>query len=373
MTQENQDRNRVRYAVVGAGNIAQVAVLPAFEHAGENSSLAAIVSRDPEKRSALGARYGVPACGYDDLEKIIVREGIDALYIALPNTLHRPFVERAARARVHVLCEKPMAMTSEDCRAMVAACEAAGVRLMVAYRLHFEEANLRAMEIVRSGRIGEPRYFSAEFSQQVREGDVRTRSATGGGALFDMGIYCVNAARFFFGAEPTDVLGFQARSTEERFREVDEMTTAVLRFPGDRLAQFTASQGAADVDSLRVVGTAGDLRVEPAFGYTGELKHFLTAGGRTQERAFAQRDHFAPELVRFSAHVLAGTRPAASGYEGWADVRIMEAIERSARTGRRIALDPFDPGARPRLDDELRKPPVRPPEPVRAPSPSRQA
>lgn len=175
---------RVRYAVVGAGNIAQVAVLPAFEHAHENSQLAAIVSGDPEKRGVLGARYGVATCGYDDLEATIARERIDALYITLPNTRHREFVERAARTRTHVRCEKPMAMTSEDCEAMVTACEAAGVQLMLAYRLHFEEANLRAMEIVRAGRIGRPRYFSASFSQRVREGDIRTRSESGGGALF---------------------------------------------------------------------------------------------------------------------------------------------------------------------------------------------
>lgn len=171
---------RVRYVVVGAGNIAQVAVLPAFAHARENSELVAIASDDPEKREALGKKYGTATGTYPELESLIESSAADAVYIAVPNTRHREFAERAAKAGVHVLCEKPMAMTSGDCHAMIEACDAAGVRLMVGYRLHFEETNLRAVEIIRSGVLGEPRFFSAVFSQQVRLGDIRTRANTGG-------------------------------------------------------------------------------------------------------------------------------------------------------------------------------------------------
>jgi predicted dehydrogenase len=368
---DRSEARRIRYAVVGAGNIAQVAVIPAFEHATENSELAGILSDDPVKRALLGKKYRVATAGYGDLEAFIADEEIDAVYLALPNALHRPFAERAAHEGAHVLCEKPMALTSDDCRAMVEACDAADVRLMVAYRLHFEEANLRALELVRDGQIGEPRYFSASFSQQVRAGDIRTRPELGGGALFDMGIYCINAVRFLFGAEPIEVTAFQVHGVDPRFRDVDETTTAILRFPGDRLAQLTASQGASDVDTFRVVGTEGDLRVEPAFGYTGALKHFLTVGGKTREATFAKRDQFAPELIHFSECIRNEKAPAASGREGWADVRIMEAIGRSARTGERVALEPFDPGRRPEPADEIRKPAVRRPRPVRAPSPNR--
>jgi predicted dehydrogenase len=365
------DKDRLRYAVVGAGNIAQVAVLPAFAHAKENSELAAILSDDAGKRAALGKKYGVAAAPYADLEKVADQEEVDAVYVALPNTLHRPFTERAAAAGLHVLCETPMAMTSADCEAMVGACRTASVRLMIAYRLHFEECNLRAVEIVRTGQIGEPRFLSAAFSQQVRSGDIRTRAETGGGALFDMGIYCINAARFLFAAEPTEVLALQALGADERFHEVDEMTTGLLRFPGDRLAQLTASQGAANLDTFRIVGTEGDLRVEPGFGYAGALKQFLTLDGKTEERTFGKRDQFAPGLVHFSQCVLAGTEPRASGREGWADVRVMEAMRRSARTGARVTLEPFDPGARPEPSDEIRKPAARPPKTVHAPPPSR--
>jgi predicted dehydrogenase len=364
-------QGRVRYAVVGAGNIAQVAVLPAFAHARENSELAAIVSDDADKRAVLGERYRVKTAVYADLEAVIASEGIDAVYIALPNALHRPFVERAASAGIDVLCEKPLATTSDDCRAMIAACAAAGVRLMVAYRLHFEEANLRAIDRVGSGWLGEPRYFSAVFSKQVRGGNIRTRAAEGGGALFDMGVCCINAARYVFRAEPTDVFALQSHGLDLRFREVDETTTGILRFPEGRLAQFTASQGAADVDSYRIVGTEGDLRVEPGFGYQSDLKHYLTVAGKTEETTYAKRDQFAPELVHFSRCILDGTPADPSGREGWADVRIMEALRRSARTGDRVLLNPFDPGPRPELDDAMKKPPVHPPAPVKAPSPTR--
>ena len=141
-------RKRVRYAVIGQGYISQVAVLPAFAHARRNSELAALFSDDPEKLRKLGRRYGVAdTFGYEDFEKGLQEARIDALYIALPNDMHRAYTERAAKAGVHVLCEKPMAISVADCEAMTRATEAAGVHLMIAYRLHFQKGNLKAVEI----------------------------------------------------------------------------------------------------------------------------------------------------------------------------------------------------------------------------------
>ncbi len=133
------------------------------------------------------------------------RAGIfDAVYITLPNSRHREYTERAALAGVHVLCEKPMAVTSRDCAAMIRAAEAGGVRLMIAYRLHFEPANMRAVELVRRGALGRTRQFHSAFSMQVRPGNIRLRDDLGGGPLADLGIYCINAARYLFGANPTE-------------------------------------------------------------------------------------------------------------------------------------------------------------------------
>ena len=281
-------RRKVRYAVVGLGHIAQVAVLPAFRHASRNSELAAFVSDDATKLRTLGRRYGVPArahFGYEQYEECL-KSGIDAVYIALPNHMHREYTERAAAAGVHVLCEKPMALSEADCTAMIGACRRGGVKLMIAYRLHFEAANLTALEAVKSRAIGEPRVFNSVFTMQVEEGNIRVRRETGGGTLWDIGIYCINAARYLFRDEPEEVFAYAANNGEKRFREVEEMVTSVLRFPKERLASFTCSFGASDTAAYQVVGTKGDVRVDPAYEYAGELKQVITVEGRPRERVF---------------------------------------------------------------------------------------
>jgi predicted dehydrogenase len=370
MATENE--RRVRYAVVGLGNIAQIAVLPAFEHAKENSELVALISSDPKKLAVLKEKWGIEhGGGYEDMEKVLRAARADAVYIALPNSTHRAFTERAAHQGMHVLCEKPMAMSTEDCEAMIDVCEENDVRLMIAYRLHFEEANLTAIEIAQRGDLGELRFFDSIFSQDVRPGDIRTRGDMGGGALFDMGVYCVNSARSVFRDEPTEVMGATVRYEDARFTEVDASTMAILKFPSDRIAQIACSQGAADVDSYRVVGTNGDLLVEPAFTYDGEIEHFLTIDGKTKKKGFAKRDQFAPELLQFSRCILEETDPEPSGYEGLADVRVMQAIAESARTGAKVSLGTFARTRHPDLAQGISKPPVKKQEPVRAPIPSR--
>ncbi len=148
-------KGKIRYAVVGLGYIAQIAVLPAFAHAGKNSELTALVSDDPLKLKRLGRKYNVTSTySYDQYDACLKSGEIDAVYIALPNNMHREYTERAARAGVHVLCEKPMAVTVRECEAMIEATEQNRVKLMIAYRLHFEEANLKAAEIVnRAGSV----------------------------------------------------------------------------------------------------------------------------------------------------------------------------------------------------------------------------
>src|SRR5579864_9026585 len=162
---------RVRYAVVGLGHIAQVAVLPAFKSA-SNSELLALVSGDQKKLSTLGKKYSLDHLySYQDYSRALAN--VDAVYIALPNHLHREYAVRAAAAGVHVLCEKPMAVTSEDCRAMIEAAKQNHAKLMIAYRLHFEAGNLEAIRLAKSGKLGKLRIFSSEFAQQVADGNVR--------------------------------------------------------------------------------------------------------------------------------------------------------------------------------------------------------
>lgn len=363
---------RIRYAVIGLGNIAQVAVLPAFAHASENSELVGLVSADREKLRTLGKRYGVATTGtYEELERVIDEANVDAVYVTVPNAFHCEVTGRAARAGAHVLCEKPMATTVEDCQQMIRSTKDAGVKLMIAYRLHFEEANLLAVQRIRAGEIGEPRVFSSVFCHQVRPGNIRTRDELGGGALFDMGVYCLNASRYLFQDEPLEVYATQVLGTDERSADVDEMTTAVMRFPGNRIAQMTASQGAADVSEYRVVGTKGQLRLEPAYEYTGHLREVLTIEGDSKVRTFPERDQFAPELVYFSRCILENIEPVPSGSEGLEDVRILQAMVRSAQSGARITLHRGDRHVRPDETLAMSKPPVGRVETVHAPSPSK--
>jgi predicted dehydrogenase len=361
---------KIRYGVVGLGHIAQVAVLPAFAHA-RNSELRTLVSDDPIKRKKVGKKYNVDRTfSYDQYEECLNSGEIDAVYIALPNNLHREFAVRAARAGIHVLCEKPMAVTEEECEEMIQAANSSRVKLMVAYRLHFEEANLRAVEIVQSGKLGDARFFSSLFSMQVNEGNIRLKRELGGGTLYDIGIYCINAARSLFRSEPTEVFASSVGDSDRRFRAVDEMTSAVLRFPGERLASFTCSFGAADTSAYSVVGTKGELRVEPAYEYVGDLKHRLTINGKTRERTFPQRDQFAPELIYFSECINKGFDPEPSGDEGLADVRVIRSLYRSAEVGRPLKLDSFSRRERPGIEQEIRRPPVKKPELVRVQSAS---
>jgi glucose-fructose oxidoreductase len=365
-------KSAVRYAVVGLGHIAQVAVLPAFEHA-ENAELTALVSSDAGKLKALARRYEIErAVTYEEFGDLCASGDIDAAYIALPNHMHREYTEIAASAGIHVLCEKPMAVTVKDAEAMIRACARNDVKLMIAYRLHFERANLEAIDVVNSGKIGEPRYFSSDFSLDVKEGDIRVRRETGGGALWDLGIYCVNAARYLFRAEPTEVVALTAARDDERFREVEEMLSAILRFPGERLAHFTCSLGAADIATYRVVGTKGDIVLNPAYEYAMELEREVTVGGRKNHKKYPKRDQFAPELIHFSDCILNDSEPEPSGEEGLLDVRVIEALYRSAKSGRPVRLPPRDKDVRPSLEQEIRRPPVTKPKEVKVKPPSRQ-
>ncbi len=359
----------VGYAVVGLGHIAQTAVLPAFRHARENSKLAALISGDSTKRKALGDRYRVPAFRYEELDDVLARDDVNAVYVALPNTLHAECAIRAARAGVHVLTEKPMATSAADCRRMIEAAEESGVRLMVAYRLHFDPANLDAVEVIRSGRIGEPRFFTSEFSYQLEPGNVRGDARMGGGALWDLGPYCVNAARYLFGAEPTEVFAMEAAARDRRFRGVPEGWSVVLRFPDERLASFTCSFGAAPTDRCRVVGSKGDLRLEPAFEYVGTLVRHLTVGAKTTVKRYPASDQFAPELAEFSRCVLDERDPEPDGWEGLADVRIIEAALQSARDGGSVRIEPVERRRRPTAAQRRHLPPVKAPAPLHAESP----
>jgi glucose-fructose oxidoreductase len=280
--------------------------------------------------------------------------------------MHAEYAIRAAGAGVHVLCEKPMAVTEQECEQMIEACRNAGVKLMIAYRLHFDELNLGVIDMVRRGRIGQPRFFNSSFSMRVRKGNIRTRGDLGGGTLYDIGVYCINAARYLFRAEPTDVVALSVHSGTRELEEIDESTGAVLRFPGGRVATFVTSFNADDVGSYRIVGTKGQIRVDPAFEYAEGLACEVKVDGRITRKRIGRRDQFAPELLHFSDCILEGTAPEPSGEEGLQDVRIVRALYESAETGKAVSIPAYTDPRYPAKRQAMGRPAVRKPALVKA-------
>jgi glucose-fructose oxidoreductase len=360
MKRRSKSAPPLRFAVIGLGHIAQAAVLPAFRHARPHVQLTALVSGTGTKLRKLGRRYGVERLySYGDADKLFDSGAIDAVYIATPNSEHAPWTIRAAEAGLHVLCEKPLAASVVDCERMLAACERNNVRLMTAYRLHFERCNLEVAELVRRKRIGDARYFDAQFSMQVKRGNIRTDRELGGGPEYDIGIYCQNAARYVFADEPLQVWATASNSGDARFKETPETVHVILRFPGERIANFICSFGAADRSRYEIVGTRGSIVVDPAFEYAEGLAYELTVGARKQKKRFAKSDQFAPELVYFAQCVQGNRKPEPSGTEGLIDVAIIEAIHESISTGRWVDLSTAPRRQqRPSLRQEIRRPAV---------------
>jgi predicted dehydrogenase len=366
-------RQKIRYAVVGLGWIAQETILPAFARAKDNSQLAALVSDDPVKLKELGDKYNVPQAArfaYKDYDVCLNSGLIDAVFIALPNSLHEEYTVRAAQAKVHVLCEKPMAINESECWSMMKAAQKNNVKLMIAYRLHFEEGNLKAIEIAKSGKLGEVRIFNSIFCMPVKEGNVRLDGELTGGSLYDIGIYCINAARSIFAQEPVSVTAFTNYGKDKRFAEVDEMTSVIMRFPNDQLASFTCSFNAFNTSTFTIIGTKGSLTVDPAYHHSGEVKHQLKIKAKTAKETFGSRQQFAAELVYFSDCILKDKDPEPSGLEGLADVRVIEAIYESAKSGRPVKVERIKKDKRPHLGQSIKRRDSAKPKMVHAERPS---
>jgi glucose-fructose oxidoreductase len=284
--------------------------------------------------------------------------------------MHRDYAVAASQAGIHVLCEKPMALDETECAEMISAAAKSRTKLMVAYRLHFNKANLQAVEVLKSGKLGAPRVFNSTFTMQVRKDNIRLKNRLGGGPLWDIGIYCINAARYLLQAEPNEVFAFAVKSKDSRFKEIEESVSAILRFPDAQLAAFTCSFGASDVSRYEVVGTKGSLRADPAYEYVEGLKFTVTIDGRKREHAFAKSDQFGPELVYFSDCILKNRHPEPSGEEGAVDVRIVRALYDSLSAGKPVSIRFAEPAKRPAAEQEIRRPPIKKPQLIHAQSAS---
>jgi glucose-fructose oxidoreductase len=362
----------VRLAVVGLGWFGQSAVLPAFKRL-KNAKLCALVSGDERKRARLSAKHKVStAVGYEGYVPLLRSGSIDAVYLALPNTMHAEYAVLAAKAGIHVLCEKPMAPTEAECARMIEAARLGNVKLMIAYRLHFEAANLMAVRLATSNKLGELRYLTAAFSLPVEAGNSRLSGELAGGPLNDIGVYCINAARALFRDEPIEAMAFAAsRAGDDRFESVHEQVAALLRFPRDRLASFVVGFGASSLSRLDLVGTRGSLHLDPAFHHASDLVLEQRIGARHTRHRHRKRDQVAAEIEYFAQCVLDEREPSPSGLEGLADVRILRALDESIARGAPVGIAPVNPGQRPDPRQERHVPAHAEPSLVHAQSPSR--
>ncbi len=364
---------RIRFAVVGLGYFAQAAILPAFRYA-TNARLVALVSDDITKRRVLGMRYGASiTTDYDGYSALLHSGKIDAVYLAVPNDKHIDFALPAMKAGIHVLCEKPLAMTPHECNRMIRSAKRHGVKLMVGYRLHFEAANLAAAEAVRRGRIGSPRIFNSTFTMQVKPGNIRTLRERGGGPLYDIGVYPINAARAVFRSDPQYVTARTVWGKDRHLGNVEETVCAILEFPGERIATFTCSFATAgDTSRYTVHGTRGQVTLDPAYEFSKGLGFKLKAEGRkTVRHTFPKRDQVTPELMHFAQCIQRDKEPEPSGLEGRMDVAILKAIRKSSLNGKRIRVGERQKDAQPTVSQVRRVPPHEMPQLVHASAPSR--
>jgi predicted dehydrogenase len=329
----------INYAVVGTGWISQTGFLPGVGQSG-NSRIAAIVTGDRAKAARLADFYGIgTVVGYDDYDALMASPGIDSVYIALPNRMHADYAIRAARAGKHLLVEKPLAVSEAEALAMIAAARSANVFLMTAYRLHNEPGTVAVLEHIRANAIGRPLFFQSVFSFQTSLGNHRLKASAWGGPLQDLGVYCINAARHIFAEEPIEAVAMAHRPAgDPRFSEVEASVAALLRFPSGGLAQFVASFGAGAVDNYRVVGTSGDLELDPGFRAETATRLRLRRDEKIVETQFPQIDNFGAQVAYFSDCIATGTPPEADGEEGLADLRTLIAIEKAYLSGQPQAI-----------------------------------
>lgn len=262
---------RLGYCVVGLGRISMGHFMPGVK-ASSRSRFTAVVSGHPDKARRIAAEYGLPESAiynYDNYDQIRNNPDIDAVYIGLPNSMHAEYSIRAARAGKHVLSEKPMATNASDCKAMIAACDQAGKKMMIAYRCHFDPQHLRAREIIRSGQIGKVQAIESANGFNLMPGEWRAnKKLAGGGPLMDMGIYSLNACRYLLGEEPKEIQAVSSVVDQDgRFNEVEETLSWTMKFPSGVVASCNTTFGANMSGFIRIHGSRGMLYLDPAFGY----------------------------------------------------------------------------------------------------------
>jgi len=334
---------KIGYAIVGLGGYGLGIIAPQFKNC-QHSRLVALVSGDPAKAKRVAAEYGVPErniYNYQNYDRIRDNPDIDVVYVCLPVSMHAEYTIRAAQAGKHVMCEKPMAVSSAECEAMIAACRKAGKKLMIGYRCHFEPNNLEAIRRARAGEIGKLRYFRSEHGFVAGNPSAwRLKKAmSGGGSLMDIGIYALNASRYMTGEEPVSVYATERTDRgDPRFREVEDLIEFELEFPSGVLGSCM-SMYSANRNQILLMGDKGRIELEPATSYRGiQLRVGSGRGEEVTPPPGPGSTMWAGQLDHLAQCILQNREPIVAGEEGLRDIRIIEAIYQSARERRRVTL-----------------------------------
>lgn len=339
-----RQERKLGWAVVGLGGYAVNQIMPRFAGS-EHSRLVALVSGTPDKAKRLAREYEIPERNiydYKNFDDIKNNPDVDIVYVILPNSMHHEYTVRAARAGKHVVTEKPMAVSVRECEEMIAECKKANRKLMVGYRSRFEPYNNEAIRMTRERAAGDTKIITADHGFNLSDPNQwrLKRALAGGGALMDIGIYSLQAARYLSGEEPVEVNAFShSTPNDPRFREVEETINFQLRFPSGVLANCTGSYGYSWQNRYRVVGSRGWFDLEPATPYEGHRMR-VRINGEVEDRRLPApaKDQFTAQLDHMSECVMQNREPIVPGEEGLRDVRAMMAIYQAARTGKTVKV-----------------------------------
>lgn len=326
-------QKKLGVALVGLGNYSTNKLAPALQET-KGCHLAGIVTGSAEKASRWKSQYNIPEKNiydYRNFDDIAGNAQIDIVYVVLPNSMHHEYVIRAAKAGKHVICEKPMALSSKECQEMIDACKKSNVKLSIGYRCHFEPYNMEAM------RVGQQKVFGkvkvVESSMGFKIGDPNQwrlkKSMAGGGAMMDVGIYAIQGARYVTGEEPVSVTAQEFKTDPVKFAEVDEMIFWQMEFPGGAVSTSTTSY-ASSFDRLYISADSGWLELQPAFGYGPQAG---SSGKGVLD--FPQVTEQALQMDDFAMCVQSNRESSVNGEEGLKDLKVIEAIYRAIGSGRK--------------------------------------
>lgn len=320
----NSESNMIRLGILGCARIVRRAIVGAARKS-SSVEITAIAGRNGATAAAWAAEFGIPR-HYDSYEALIADPNVDAVYIPLPNELHRPWTERAAAAGKHVLCEKPLALDVADARPMIDACRRAGVILMEAFMWRHHPRVAHALKMLKDGTLGELRLVKMDFSFDIDRTDWRLDAARGGGALYDLGCYGINLARTFTGSEPTEIIA-RAKYFSPG---VDSTLGMLMRFPNDVTALLDCSFECPYRNRFEIVGTKGSIEFPEGVLPPEAAALVVRAASGAETITLPAADQYT-EMLDCFARSIAAKKLQPPAEDGLANMQVLQSVRDAAR------------------------------------------